>query len=112
MSSHNELRKFWQSLVNSKELSNGDLKFAAIVTCYWKKKRVQNAVTSVTIQRVGFQQGAVAVEPTKEFDVDTFHTEFNPDFQDYTFDADNQMLIIEGSSPKMGGNYKITIAEC
>jgi len=111
MSNHNELRKFMECLAEKEELSNGDLRFTAIVTCSWKKKRFQNTITSVTVQRAGFQQGTISIEPTDEFDVDEFHTEFNPDFQTYTFDDDNQMLIIEGKSTKMGGNYKVTITE-
>lgn len=111
MSNYVELRKFHQCLNNPKDLSNGNISCNAFVTYYWKEKRIKSTITAVTLHIVGYEQGKISFESTDDIDVENFHTEFSPEWQTYSFDEENQMLVIEGKSTKMGGDYKVTIAE-
>ena len=65
--------------------------------------------THVTIHFDGYDQGAIDIEETSDLSAQDFHLRFTTDWQQYTFDSDNDTLVVEGSSEKMGGEYMVRI---
>jgi len=65
--------------------------------------------TLVTILFDGYEQGQINIDETDELTLADFHLQFSPDFQSYSFDTDNDTLVVEGSSQKMGGGYMVRI---
>ena len=63
--------------------------------------------TLVTLLFDGYEQGRIDIDEMGELTVEDFHLRFSPDFQSFTFDTDNDTLVVEGSSPKMGGDYMV-----
>jgi len=65
--------------------------------------------TEVRITRNGYQEGNVGLRETDDLTVDSFHLDFSPDFQTYTYVKSTGALKIAGDSPKMQGKYTVHI---
>jgi hypothetical protein len=103
-----EFRSKWQKLDEGDVGRTGRLRVFAKIY-YSSPKGIENDRAYVTISFDGYEQGQIDIDETADLTVSDFHLRFSPDWQDYIFDTDNDTLVIEGNSPKMGGEYMVRI---
>lgn len=75
--------------------------------CYNNTKIQGQAYIAITMDG-GCYDGSINIVGDC-FDSQKVHVLFSPRYQKYKFDNNNNKLIVEGSSPKMGGNYRVSI---
>nr|WP_321258880.1 hypothetical protein [uncultured Pseudodesulfovibrio sp.] len=100
---------------SSLNYSNGGelkLKFPAHIH-YTSPKVTTSSSSEVTLYFDTMGYGKVSIGENADLDTDTYHLDFTPHYQSYSYqntDGQNK-LVIEGNSPKMNGEYKVTITE-
>lgn len=106
-----EFKGFVDSLDTKTKLANGDCSADTIVTYKWKKNKSETENLKITFRLTTAEGGRINMDEGDRINSDKFHLDFDPEYQTYTFDEDNKMLIVEGSSGKMGGDYRVEIVE-
>ena len=107
MESHKAIHEFMKVHVIKSD-SYGNLHFEALVE-YRSPARNATEITNIKIIRNGYQDGEISLDEAGVFSANDYHLDFTTDFQDYVFSEDDNKLTINGSSPKMGGQYSISI---
>ncbi|WP_455593252.1 hypothetical protein [Bacteroides sp.] len=100
------IRDFWQD--NGLKPKNNHVIFNGHVS-YSSKLHSPSGPANVRIALKGYNTDGQITVIGDIFDSDIIHTEFLPQFQDYSYDEQNKSLIVVGNSPKMGGDYKVII---
>lgn len=99
--------------INHNKLSakeSGNSEFNATVKYHIRPKNI-NVFTSVKIFRSGYSQdGKIEITESGDLNLDKHHLDFSPNFQTYNYDRKNNLLVVSGSSKKMGENYKVSIS--
>ena len=111
MSNHREIYDFvehWRGTEGFDITPTGNCTFPAKVTYSFDGKVVDES-TSVTIIRNGYEEGKVSLNERGALSAELFHLDFSPDFQRYRHRKSDHSLRVEGSSPKMHGQYKVVI---
>lgn len=111
MNNLSEVLKFisyWKTNHRFEELWNVNNSFEANIIYEFDQKLI-DGVTTVRVELSGFDNGKVSLYERCPFTSKIFHLEFNPKFQNYKFDKEDRILMIEGSSSMMHGAYKVTI---
>lgn len=104
-----DFRELWDGTDNFKVMSAGHLFFSANIIYTSAKRGEEHSINSVQIIRNGVGDGNVNIADGDELDSETHHLGLNYKFQNYSLDPSDNSLLIEGSSPKMGGKYSIKI---
>ena len=110
MVSIDEFAKFIDSLNNVKKLPNGDLVFTGSITYHSRRKVVDSLNCEIRMHRSSIENGIITIALGDDNYVDDYQTRFDPNWQDYEFDATNKILIVSGTSIKLG-EYKAEIRE-
>lgn len=66
-------------------------------------------MTKVKITNSGDEGGKISLEETATLNSDEYHLDFYPRWQKYVFEESRGVLLIRGSSEKMG-DYELVIA--
>lgn len=99
------IRDFWQD--NSLRPQNDHIRLNGYVS-YSSKLHSPSGEAEVRIELSGYNAGRIVIEGD-DFDTNDVHIEFLPQFQNYIYDKVKKTLSIMGNSPKMAGDYKVTI---
>ena len=111
MLNHEAIKDFadyWRNHKKFRVISTGTCIFPAKVQYAFDGKVVEQE-TNVTIIRNGYEAGKDSIEEKGVLSSEILHLDFSPDFQEYKNEKSNHSFVIEGSSPKMHGAYKVTI---
>ena len=100
----------------SKFIEHNKLESDPVGTCritayvdYESTVRSITTETNITIMRHSVKDGNVELEEQPKMQADDYHLDLSAKWQDYKFLKESGKLKISGSSPKMGGNYAVTI---
>lgn len=85
----------------------GNVRFEALVD-YISPARRTKVITQVKITRNGICDGDIDIDESDDLIVSDYHLGLKTQFQTYSFNDGS--LLINGTSPKMGGKYTITIS--
>ncbi|MEI8594215.1 hypothetical protein [Photobacterium sp. Hal280] len=107
MSSHLAMQDFVDNL-SLKRDDYGNCTFQALVE-FRSKRRNVSEITTVKFIRNGYNDGNITITEEAELTSDYYHLDFSPDWQEYSFNPNDNSLLIKGSSPKMGGKYTVAI---
>ena len=110
MVSIDEFEKFIDSLSNLNELPNRDVIFTGTISYRLHKKIVNSITCEIRLHRSSIENGVITFSTEDNTYVNKFQPRFDPNWQDYEFDATNKILIVSGNSIKMG-EYKVEIRE-
>jgi 2-keto-4-pentenoate hydratase/2-oxohepta-3-ene-1,7-dioic acid hydratase in catechol pathway len=110
MVSNDEFEKFIDSISNSKELPNGDIIFTGTISYRLHKKIVNSITCEIRLHRSSSEYGVITFSTDDNTYVNRFQPRYDPNWQDYEFDAANKILIVSGNSIKLG-EYKVEIRE-
>jgi hypothetical protein len=100
---------FRDNLKNAVQHSNGDESFQGKVIYNWNGNS-EHETLEITLYLTTFEYGRIRVEDGDFLNIGIVHMDFNPDFQDYEY-TNEGFLVIQGKSPKLGGNYIVKIIE-
>ncbi len=98
--------EFQSYLYDSFEVDNNHPRFSCIIT-YESKSGVVRDNTSAYFLTGTMDYGKIRLVETDKLSSKNFHLDFDPNYQSYRMYGDS--LEISGSSPKMGGAYKVTV---
>ena len=110
MVSNDEFEKFIDSLTNPEELPNGDLIFTGTISYRLHKKIVNSITCEIKLHRSSIEYGVITFNTDDNTYVNKFQPRYDPNWQDYEFDAPNKILIVSGNSIKLG-EYKVEIRQ-
>ncbi|MDR0238158.1 MULTISPECIES: hypothetical protein [Acinetobacter] len=82
--------------------------FECIVS-YTSKIGNPTTVASVRLVMDHMDSGNIEIDETNDIPLKKYHLSFNPHFQKYHFNSDDNSLTISGKSDKMKGRYKVNI---
>ncbi len=88
--------------------SVGNCIFPSTVTYEFRGSSIEHK-TICRITRNGYEDGKVSLDETGPLVSEVFHLDFSPDFQTFSYNNKSHSFIVEGKSPKMGGNYRVFI---
>jgi hypothetical protein len=110
MVSIDEFEQFIDSLNNLEELPNGDIIFTGTISYRLHKKIVNSITCEIRLHRSSSEYGVITFSTEDNTYVNKFQPRFDPNWQDYEFDGANKILIVSGTSIKLG-EYKVEIKE-
>jgi 2-keto-4-pentenoate hydratase/2-oxohepta-3-ene-1,7-dioic acid hydratase in catechol pathway len=110
MVSLDEFVRFIDSLTSLKELPNGDIIFTGTISYRLHKKIVNSITCEIRLHRSSSEYGVITFSTEDNTYVNKFQPRFDPNWQDYEFDPTNKILIVSGTSIKLG-EYKVEIKE-
>lgn len=87
----------------------GNCKFNAVIDYEAPNKSIV-ITTKVKFIRNGYDDGKIEIGEQVGFQPEDYHLDVTAKWQDYSFSESNGKLTVNGSSPKMGGNYVIQIS--
>ncbi len=85
----------------------GNVRFEALVA-YRSRAGNSTELTQVQITRNGYNDGDIEIRECGDLKTTDYHLGFTTQYQTYSFINGN--LVINGNSPKMGGDYMVTIS--
>lgn len=100
---------FKDNLRNKIQHSNGDESFNARVIYSWNGQTQQETLI-ITLSLTTYEYGRIRIEEGEDLNTENLHLDFNPKFQEYSYNIDG-ILMIKGNSPKVGGTYEVKIIE-
>lgn len=100
------IRNFWRD--NNLQPINDHIIFNGYVN-YSSKLHSPSGEAQIRIELSGYNTEGKIIINGDDFDINYIHIEFLPQFQDYIYDKNQKSLSIIGNSPKMAGDYKVTI---
>ena len=101
-----QLHSFKNKLSTKKVLVNGNWLITTMVKYYANGKEVKEFLP-VTLHLVGFDGGKISIDEGQKINLESFHLDFTPDFQEYKCQEDGSILIT-GKFPKLGV-YRVII---
>lgn len=104
----NSFISYWSNHSKFRKMPNGNRLFEAKISYEFGDKEIDGK-TTVSIEIDGYNAGNIHLYEKGVFDANIFHLDFSPDFQGYSFNKKAKVLVIEGDSDKMYGEYKVTI---
>lgn len=108
-----DFRNFWRRSPEYPEKNYGNdvVEYPVIVrySCVDPKRDRTFATDFRAFIGSGPHDGIIDIGQVTGVSVEKYHLRFNPAFQHYTFDEASGSLVVTGSSPKMGGDYEVTI---
>jgi hypothetical protein len=110
MVSIDEFVKYIDSLNNLKKLPNGDIIFTGTITYHARRKVLNSTTCEIRMHRSSLENGVITIALDDKNYIDDYQTRFDPNWQDYEFDPINKILIVSGTSIKLG-EYKVEIRE-
>lgn len=111
MSNYSVLSRFvdhWRDTAGFEVNDYGNCRFRAQVKYEFRDTELVHT-TAVFIQRNGYEDGKVSLEESGPLVSEVFHLDFSPERQVYRYGTRRDSLIVKGSSPKMGGKYRVVI---
>lgn len=100
------IRDFRQN--NDIEMMTSSIRFVAHIT-YKTPSKTYTGNSNVRIDIAGINDCNVHLTENEDFSDEILHLDFNPTFQNYRYDQDDNVLIISGNSSKIGGDYTVSI---
>jgi len=110
MVSLDEFERFIDSLTNLKELPNRDIIFTGTISYRLHRKIVNSITCEIRLHRSSIEYGVITFSTEDNTYINKFQPRFDPNWQDYEFDPSNKILIVSGTSIKLG-EYKVEIRE-
>lgn len=105
-------RQHWKQSPEYPEENHGSnyITMLADIRYEWRNGKSVGAFQSgIRISVHPGDDGNIEVSPTGKYTTARYHLGYSPDFQTYRFDETEHALVVEGSSDKMKGEYRVTI---
>lgn len=99
----------WKHLNNFRVTPVGNYIFEATIVYTSEARGVESDICAVQIIRNGISDGSIEIYSGSILQNETHHLGFSEEWQVYKHDPRNNALVVKGSSPKMGGRYRVDI---
>lgn len=102
------MRKFQSYLYSKFSVNINNPIFECIVIYQYRCSTVTTS-TRARMQVDTREWGTIHIYENEKLQSNKYHLRFSPDYQEMAFNTSSETLVIKGSSPKMGGDYSVTI---